>query len=144
MNYPKYSLAKKGKVICPSCLHKTLVLYLDNSTGIPLDPEVGKCDRLDKCKYHKTPKMFYAENPDSLVNSKLPGIVSKPILPKLPSLISEDLFIKTLIGYSDNRFIQYLSKIVGEEAAKDAIHHYKLGSSKHWDGATIFWQIDKA
>jgi len=143
MNYPKYSLAKKGKVICPSCLHKTLVLYLDNSTGIPLDPEVGKCDRLDKCKYHKTPKMFYAENPDSLVNSKLPGIVSKPILPKLPSLISEDLFIKTLIGYSDNRFIQYLSMIVGEEAAKDAIHHYKLGSSKHWDGATIFWQIDR-
>jgi hypothetical protein len=31
---------------------------------------------------------------------------------------------------------------VGEEATREAIKRYFIGTSKHWDGSTVFWQID--
>jgi hypothetical protein len=49
---------------------------------------------------------------------------------------------KSLSGYEDNRLIQYLRRVIGDETTKEAIVCYFIGTSKHWDGATVFWQID--
>jgi hypothetical protein len=142
MEYHKYSLAKKGKVICPECTHKTFVLYIDSHTGEPLHSTVGKCDRADNCGYHYTPKQYLTDNhisfDKSIASVPRPRPASKP----QRSFMDTDVFKKSLQGYGDNRLVQYLTGIIGVEAAKEAIQRYFIGTSKHWDGATVFWQID--
>jgi hypothetical protein len=65
-----------------------------------------------------------------------------PIPQLKPSYIDMGVFKKSLQGYEDNRLIQYLCGIVGDEAVKEAIQCYFIGTSRHWNGATVFWQID--
>ncbi len=36
----------------------------------------------------------------------------------------------------------FLSKLFGEYVALQLAERYKIGTSKHWFGSTIFWQID--
>jgi len=139
MEYHKYSLAKKGKSICPKCGKKTFVLYLDNTTGNPLHSTVGKCDRSDNCSYHYSPKQYFTDNHISFDNKKecapRPVIIAKP----KPSFIDEALFKKSLTNYEQNNFAKWLAGIVGDEVAKKAIERYFVGTSKN---GTVFWQID--
>ena len=58
------------------------------------------------------------------------------------SLISFDILEKTLKAYNQNHFAQFLIKRLGNKIAEDVAGLYYLGTSKHWKGATIFWQID--
>lgn len=54
----KYSLDKSStKFICPSCNKKTFVLYRDNETGEYLNPDFGRCDRENECKYNVLPPL---------------------------------------------------------------------------------------
>jgi hypothetical protein len=140
-NY-KYSLSKKGKSICPECKRKTFVLYIDNYTGEPLHSTVGKCDRADNCGHHYTPKQYFTDNHISFDKEKNYMLRPKPAPKPQPSFIDTELTRKSLSGYDDNRLYQYLHKTVGVEAAKEAVQRYFIGTSKHWDGSTVFWQID--
>jgi hypothetical protein len=144
MEYHQYGLAKKGKSICPECGRKTYVLYIDNHTGEPLHSTVGKCDRADNCGRHYTPKEYFTDNhipfDKKEYTPRLLPAVSKPQL--APSYIDAGIFKKSLQGYEDNRLVQYLCGIVGDEAAKGTIQRYCIGTSRHWNGATVFWQID--
>jgi hypothetical protein len=144
MEYHKYQLSKKGKSVCPKCTHRTFVLYLDNTTGEPLHSTVGKCDRADNCAYHYTPKQYFQDNHISFDTAGNSVPYQKPI-PKpqpVPSYINMDVFKKSLQGYEDNRLIQYLCRTIGDEATRQAIARYFIGTSKHWDSSTVFWQID--
>ncbi|MDR1259179.1 MAG: DUF6371 domain-containing protein [Tannerellaceae bacterium] len=143
MEYHKYSLAKKGKGICPECGRKTFVLYIDNSTGDPLHTAVGKCDRADNCGHHYTPKQYLTDNNISF-DRIMPVTGIKPNAKPQPgtSYIDTDILKKSLQGYDSNRLIHYLCGVMGVEAAKEAIQRYFIGTSKHWEGATVFWQID--
>ena len=141
----RYSLTKKGKTTCPKCGQKTFVLYIENATGKPLHPTVGKCDRTDKCRYHRTPMQYFSDNNISFDKEKSLH-TSKPA-PKLkpqPSCIDSKIFTASLAEYESNMLAQYLYNIVGFDAANEAIGRYFMGTSKHWDGATVFWQIDVA
>jgi len=140
MEYHKYSLAKKGKSICPECRRKTFVLYIDNNTGEPLHPTVGKCDRADNCGYHYTPKQYFTNNYISFDNKKEFALSPKPTPKPQPSFIDTELLKKSLSGYEQNRFVQWLAGIVGEKQAEEAIGRYYVGTSKN--GGTCFWQID--
>ena len=138
----KYQLAKRGKAICPACERKTFVLYINNYTSEPLHSTVGKCDRADNCGHHYTPKQYFTDNnipfDKNIVNTPRMKLTPKP----QPSYIDTDVFKKSLSGYGDNRLVQYLCKTVGVEAANEAVSRYFIGTSKHWDGATVFWQMD--
>ena len=140
MEYHKYSLTKKGKSICPKCERKSFVLYINNDTGEPFHPTVGKCDRADNCGHHYTPKQYFTDNHISFDNKKecapRPQSTPKP----LPSFIDTELLKKTLLNYEQNNFVQWLGGIVGEEKAGEAISRYFVGTSKN--GGTCFWQID--
>ena len=141
----KYSLSKKGKSICPTCGKKTFVLYVDYSDN-PLHSSVGKCDRADNCGHHYTPKQYSTDNHisfDKPVSSLNHCFRQATPTPK-PSYIDMDIVKRTLTGYDNNHFIQYLTRIVGSEATAETIKRYNIGTSKHWDGATVFWQIDQA
>jgi hypothetical protein len=146
MEYHKYSLAKRGKSICPECKdrRKTFVLYINNNTGEPLHSTVGKCDRADNCGHHYTPKQYFQDNHISFdtVRNATPYRKPSPKPQPAPSYIDADVFKKSLQGYEDNRLVQYLCGTVGEEAAKEAVQRYLIGTSKHWDGSTVFWQIN--
>lgn len=144
MNNYRYSLQKKGKSICPECGRKTFVLYIDSQTDNILHSTVGKCDRLDKCGYHYTPKQYFGDNDIAFDKQTNYTERQKPILmpqPK-PSYIDMEMLKQTLCRYEENRLIQYLYRILGFEATQTIIKHYFIGTSKYWDGATVFWQID--
>jgi hypothetical protein len=49
---------------------------------------------------------------------------------------------KTLCQYENNNFVLWLRKRLGADAANEAFRRYRVGTSKHWQGATTFPQID--
>jgi len=68
-------------------------------------------------------------------NSILP--LSKPISYANPKTMK-----KSLRGYKTNHFVTFLIQLFGEEITSGLISKYFIGTSKQWQGATIFWQID--
>lgn len=59
-----------------------------------------------------------------------------------PSYISANLYWKTIDTGHSNYFRDWLSKTLDPVAASGLIQKYKVGTSKHWPGACIFWQVD--
>lgn len=58
------------------------------------------------------------------------------------SFISHELFWQTINTGHKNYFIDFLRKKIGVMSAFGCIEKYKIGTSKYWPGATIFWQVD--
>jgi len=143
----RYNLAKKGKHICPNCGRKRFVLYIDTNTGAPLHYTVGKCDRESNCGYHYPPKQYFTDNPTSRNYSfdrkqpYTPRTMQPQVKPKT-SYINVDVFKQSLQSYKSNHLYNWLRGVVGTENTNNIIGHYFVGTSKHWDGATVFWQID--
>ena len=50
---------------CPQCGRKhTFTRYIDTDNNNQyISDNVGKCNRLDKCGYHYTPKQYFTDNP---------------------------------------------------------------------------------
>ena len=50
---------------CPQCGRKhTFTRYIDTENNNKyISDNVGKCNRLDKCGYHYTPREYFADNP---------------------------------------------------------------------------------
>lgn len=144
-----YSLAKKGKVICPACGKRTFVLYVD-SDGKSLNDDVGKCDRADKCNYHYTPREYFRDKGislDTLKTRRQP--ISrhrthghdKPIYMK-PTLLKESM------SPGDNNLVTFLHSVFkapgSDQRITDIINMYYIGNnSDKWPGATVFWRIDQ-
>ena len=66
-----------------------------------------------------------------------PKIIEKPI-----SLMDSEVLKKSLTGYEANHFVTFLISLFGEDVTKGLISKFYIGTSKHWQGATVFWQID--
>ncbi|RMZ50222.1 hypothetical protein EB822_09415 [Flavobacteriaceae bacterium PRS1] len=54
-----------------------------------------------------------------------------------------DLVIKYCRDFKNNNFIKWLKSKFKDEEVQDTIKRYLIGSHNHWNGATIYWQIDK-
>ena len=50
---------------CPQCGRKyTFTRYIDTENNNQyISDNVGKCNRLDKCGYHYTPRQYFTDNP---------------------------------------------------------------------------------
>jgi len=132
---------------CPQCQNrrKTFTLYIDTETNQPLAGHVGKCDRLDKCGYHFTPKMWFGENLAGRKEqrSRIKDFEPKKSLPLNPcSFIKNEVFKASLKHYHRNNLVIFLINLFGDEVAQQLICKYLIGTAKHWPGATVFWQID--
>jgi hypothetical protein len=128
---------------CPACnKRKTLSLYVDTETGQHVAPHVGRCSRENNCGYHYKPAQYFKANKS--FTEKRP-ISCKPIT-KHPSpvfsTIPVDVFKQSLKQYEVNNFISWCTGLFGEQAVSEMIARYFVGTSKYWDGATVFWQID--
>lgn len=58
------------------------------------------------------------------------------------SFVPVEIFKSSLSNYSGNNFVKYLIGLFGNEITSELIGHYFIGTSNHWNGSTIFWQID--
>lgn len=130
----RYSLDKSSKkFMCPVCRKKKFVKYVDNQTNQYLEDNCGRCDRESKCGYHLSPK-------GNQPITQLP-INNKPILPTY-----HDTNLLSLCGKkynTHNNFISFLKKHFCAVDIQAAIDLYFIGTSSHWDGANIFWQVDE-
>lgn len=140
----------KGKATrhhCPQCQkQRTFARYLDNETGEHVATNVGRCNREEQCSYHYTPKQYFEDNPTLSSENNIPQRQQhrpKPLAPPKPaSTIPPDVFKGSLQGHSGNHFAAYLLSLFGTEMTNQLIGRYFIGSSKHWSGATVFYQID--
>lgn len=128
---------------CPGCNHRTRSFkrYINTETGEELAPHVGLCDRIDKCGYHYTPKRFFEQGNVAAV-SKRPIGRPKKQQPEVDYHIHPDLVNASFTDYPYNNFVQYLVSRFGLEATNKLIGMYRIGTSGHWFGATVFWQLD--
>ena len=131
----------QSRYTCPSCQKpRKFVRYIHRQTGATLGEHVGRCNREVKCGYHYTPQQYLAEH-----RIAPPGHWSHPApvqLPEPPRYIDPHLFKQSLRAYDQNHFVQYLKSLLGPEKTQDLIAKFHIGTSKRWQGATIFWQMD--
>lgn len=144
----RYTLEKyngKNRYHCPSCQHKKIFsLYIDTETNEHISPSVGRCNRESKCGHHYTPKQYFQDNNISFDTTHPVAYKQRPIAPppKPVSFISFDLFRASLKAHEANHFVQFLVGLFGAEVASELVSRYFIATSKHWNGATVFWQID--
>jgi len=131
---------------CPSCQlrDKTFSLYIDTETGEQIHPTVGRCNRESNCGHHYTPKQYFQDNNFSFDTPQPKAYKPRPITPqpKPVSLIPVEVFKASLKAHEMNHFVHYLINLFGFEVASQLVSSYFIATSKYWNGATVFWQID--
>jgi hypothetical protein len=137
---------------CPACNHrtKTFTRYINTDTGEAIAPHVGKCDRLDKCGYHLKPSEYFNEQGlvrgSSFINHSKKRHRAKRHEPSIishePCYIHPEYVNQSFVNYDRNNFVQYLIGRFGFDVADTLVGKYRIGISDHWQGATIFWQLD--
>ncbi len=146
----KYQLDRSSrKYQCPRCGKRTFVLYLDES-GSPLSPNVGKCDRKDKCSWHYTPSDYFRDcqgRGGGVSVNTLPAPPPPPPPVCAPSFISSDMVKRTIQRYEDNSLSMFLHSVfdgmAGAEVVSRAIISGAVGTAKTFGGSPVFWQIDQ-
>jgi hypothetical protein len=133
---------------CPSCQQrdKTFSLYIDTETGEHIHPTVGRCNRESNCGHHYTPKQHFQDNNISFDTPQPKAYKPRPVTPqpKPVSFIPVEVFKASLnpTAFETNHFVQFLINLFGVEVASQLVSRYFIATSKHWNGATVFWQID--
>lgn len=130
----KYQLEKGSKKhICPRCHKKRLVRYVDVTNGNYLNSQFGRCDREVNCGYHHSPT---TERIEGLSSTILP--LSQLVRPT--DYVPIEVVTKT--QNHTNTLTEYLYTRFGIQQTREILLRYKIGTSKKWHGATVFWQID--
>lgn len=132
----------KSKKMCPNCgKPKCFTQYINTETGEYIADHVGICDHVQSCGYNYTPKMYFRDN-----GTMSPTASNKrnPIQPatKPASYIPLETMQASLKAYSRNNFFMFLVSLFGLDRAYKLCDRYKIGTSKHYSGGTVFWQID--
>ena len=125
----KYSLAKRGKIICANCGKKTAVPYIETETGNIVEGAM-RCDREQSCAYHRKP-----ESNDVIF------IPKSEVKVKETSYISLDVLERYFLNKSTDNLITFLTNRFGHEKVRAAVDMYFISDTGN--GNTIFWQIDQ-
>jgi len=138
----RYKLYKEPKKqICPNCKKRRFVRYIDLEKNEILPDSVGRCDREISCGYHLTPKQYFETN--GVLTTYHSSKIKTETRKEQPTYHSFQLVSQSGRNFKQNNFIQYLKSIFSEDQIKRIILRYLLGTSSHWEGATVFWQIDR-
>jgi hypothetical protein len=128
---------------CPDCERRTFKRYWDNFKNeyFP-DEDVGRCNREFNCGCHNTPKQFFEKNGLDFPKNEAPK--SSLPKPKPPTTYIDKSWVeKSMNRNLPNYFTYYLKRLFGKVEANILIEKFHIGDSKHWKGATVFWQIDQ-
>lgn len=147
----KYHLEKYhpgSKKSCPQCGRKVCFTRYVDACGDYVFPEyVGRCDHEHSCGYHFTPGDYFRENPAGSISLPrkhviMPKISSVPIKEQPPSFIDRSIMEQTLSHYAINPLYTFLARCMGKEEADRLCCLYRIGTSRKWGGAAVFWQVD--
>ena len=144
------------KEACPSCLHKQkFSRYVDTATDELLPPQYGKCERVHSCGYELNPyedgyhKAVKEAERNNVLTDWKPQRNIQPRRPQNSTLsthpvvfIPNELKNASLTNYDQNNFVKYLNRSFNPQKVAEAIALYQVGTSKHWQGATVFWYVD--
>lgn len=138
----RYSLCNARPVrlfVCPRCGKRDFKKYVDNTTGHYVAAHLGRCNRQQKCGYHAKPEYNGVNHRTG--GSSRPYTVQKAKEKPLPITYIDKHLMQRSMG-QPCQFKQWLHTLAGSEAAEVVLGMYPVGSSKHWHGATVFWQVD--
>jgi len=141
-----------SRFACPNCGHAgRFTRYVDTSTREYINNRVGKCDRINNCGYHFTPKEYFQATGKSLphrnaYHAPAHAAIKPPVQASyIPiEIVRQSMLSNCSADYvrQKNNFINFLCIVFGWEVTKKLIEKYRIGTSKYWNGATIFWQED--
>lgn len=145
-----------SKTFCPGCGRKAcFTRYIDEEGQVVFPENVGKCDHINSCGYHYTPKEYFHDNPtvkDTLTGQdgygNVASTVIKPVVKPSPDPQPQISFLpyawveQSMQRFDINPLYRYLATVAGKEKTDRLFNLYKVGTSKMWNGATVFWQID--
>lgn len=159
MNGYRFHLQKYrpgSKTACPECGRKScFTRYIDEAGEISFPDNVGICDHINSCGYHYTPKEYFRDNPtvkEKLNEQERNGgtpIVAKALAKPQPeqepqiSFLPSDWVEQSMRRYDINPLYRYFTKVMGKENVDKLFSLYRVGTSKMWGGATVFWQTDR-
>lgn len=126
------------KFICPNCNKKRFVRFIDIETNHYLDDIYGRCDRETSCGYYRKPDNVLATN----IVSKFQRTTIEQKHSTTDTFHTIGQLQISLQRYCNNNFYLFLISIFDKESVQKTFNDYKIGTSKTWSGATIFWQID--
>jgi hypothetical protein len=119
------------KYTCKKCLKKSMVRFINTENNELMPLEFGRCDRESKCGFFNSPQNNSVKNKTYVL-----------VTPKPASYLDLKLISNSGRRYKHNNFIQFLKSIFSETEVKEIIKKYLIGTSKRWNGATVFWQLD--
>lgn len=141
MSEYRYGLRQGGgKTSCPACGQRRFVRYVDTWTGEEVAEEVGRCDRESSCGYHLRPGEYFRIGGSRPAEAAMVALKPK----HEPLFILPETMQASFRAYERNNFCQWLCRVFGEAKALQLAITYRVGTSKHWPGACVFWQIDEA
>ncbi|MGZ3767526.1 MAG: DUF6371 domain-containing protein [Mucilaginibacter sp.] len=132
----------KSRHVCPQCgdKYKTFSRYIDTQTLEYLGDAVGRCSREHNCGYHYTPRQHFENHVEAGTVTAYHNKIEFPLLG--PSIIHSGIVKRTFSAYDKNNLVQWLCRQFGHEKTFEAVDRYHIGTSNHWPGAAIFWQLD--
>lgn len=147
MNNHRYNLEKYdgpgSRHTCPSCKEsRVFTLYIDSETNLNLHPTVGRCNRESNCGYHYSPKQYFQDNNISIDRNPSGQMKRVHHFKRPTSYISLETMKESLRSYQQNNLVIYLINLFGKEVTAGLLKKYFIGTSKHWPGSTVFWQMD--
>ena len=147
----KYHLEKYhpgSKKLCPQCGRKfCFTRYVDACGNYVFPEHVGRCDHEHSCGYHFTPSDYFRENPEESISLSRKHVIttknlSVTIKEQPPSFIDRSIMEQTLSHYAINPLYTFLARCMGKEETDRLCSLYRIGTSRKWGGAAIFWQVD--
>lgn len=138
----KYKMGGSTKHTCPKCgRKKCFTLYKNTQTGKYLSDECGKCDHINSCGYHYTPKQYFADHPGSSDKTHPPQANKQPPQPKPQPLCTLPMSYVTRSLSLASEFADYLRVLLPADGSlKRVADMYMLGATR--DHGVIYWQID--
>lgn len=136
----RYSLGRlRGK--CPQCGRQTFKFYVDNLTGRPLDPELGRCNRENNCGYHRPPRSAGYKN--ATTHSRPIVRLDTPAVATAVSYIDESVARQPNYILRENNLFCALSRWIKPFHLMNAFESYTARHSRFLDNATAFWLRDR-
>jgi hypothetical protein len=96
------------------------------------------------CGYHYSPKQYFADNGSTVNNERnFAPVKVVPPAPKPPTdYLPLAMVERSFASFDRNNLFLFLASLFTERVAIELCKKYLIGTSKHWPGANIFWQID--
>jgi hypothetical protein len=144
-----------SRYTCPQCgSKKTFVRYIDTQTGKHITDDTGRCNRQEKCGYHKKPSHTVMTSDHegfrgSVVISRntnthfvrLPRPLRYALCPRNDGsvLFPHSIYKQSLFNYNHNNLVLYLHSILPYRDMERVVDSYHIGTLGN---STVFWQKD--